>query len=93
MTCAEGLHFSAFQYSFGVSTYVTDQVKHTIHSGSQVASSFLHNIRTLRDYMYHMKAKVGFSSEGDTMLICAAEVFQNEKLAQCGIFIIDKIHI
>ena len=49
--------------------------------------------RTLRDYTYHVKAKVGFSSEVDTMLMRAAELSQSKELAQYVILLIDEMHI
>ncbi len=49
--------------------------------------------RTLRDYTYYVKAKVGFSNEVDTMLKRAAEVFPSKELAQYVVFVIDKMHI
>ena len=49
--------------------------------------------RTLRDYTYYVKAKVGFSSEVDSMLIRAAEVSASKELSQYVLLVIDEMHI
>lgn len=50
--------------------------------------------RTLRDYTYYVKAKVGFSSDVDLMLKqAAAEVSTSETLAQFVLMLIDEMHV
>ena len=49
--------------------------------------------RTLRDYTYHIKASVCFSSDVDDMLKDVAEVSTCPERNKCVILLVDEMHI
>lgn len=49
--------------------------------------------RTLRDYTYYVKATVGFSTEVDEQLGCAAKLDSCESFQKCVIMLMDEMHI
>lgn len=49
--------------------------------------------RTLRDYIYHTKATVGFSHEVDQQFMIAAKLTLCVERDKCVILIVDEMHI
>ena len=49
--------------------------------------------QTLRDYTYYVKASTGFSSEGDEMLMKAADISSCPERDKCVLLLLDEMHI
>ena len=49
--------------------------------------------RTLRDYTYHVKASIGFSSDVDKMLVAAAQDESGTERSMYVLLLVDEMHI
>ncbi len=49
--------------------------------------------RTLRDYTHYIKARMGFSSEVDEMLVSAANLTTCPEREKCVLLLLDEMHI
>ena len=49
--------------------------------------------RTLRDYTHYVKARMGFSSEVDEMLVSAANLTTCPEREKCVLLLLDEMHI